>query len=429
MSPELIQAIKERLAAGQTKDEIETAVLSMGHSKEVFEAAFTLAEHDLKNKDEDEIELPKARTLFKNAWKFIESRLDLVALLFIPLALETIGSFWFDKLPESERFVSAPLFILFLITGIAYIVTIAMALRIVSAKTTAEQTLSAAAAWMTKNVLPLLWLYVLSGLVIFGGFLFFIIPGIIVAISITFAQYIFIGEGERGMDALVGSHALVKGRWFKVVRKLFGFVVLTLIPLFLFGFAYGIITLFTGHGEYITLGGELLTQAISAVMSVMSLHAMYHLYRALNETKTEEVNSIQKYVRTRYWGLMGVSLLFSLAVVVLATFFSDKMEWLEEAASPIEEMETRDVPTEFGGFSEAALQYADENEGSYLGVCEDLRPLAEAAGEVVCNDSETAWAVQTTDAFGTSFCADSTTPGKAVPSPIGTETRCISVVE
>ena len=48
MSPELIHAIKERINAGQSREEIESAVLAMGHTKEVFAAAFTLAEHDIK---------------------------------------------------------------------------------------------------------------------------------------------------------------------------------------------------------------------------------------------------------------------------------------------------------------------------------------------------------------------------------------------
>ncbi len=427
MSPELIQAIKERIKAGQTREEIEPAVIAMGHTKEVFEAAFTLASHDLQHPVSSA--LPRARTLFKNAWNYALTHLDVAALLFIPLALETIGSFWFERVPESERFVTAPLLGLFVLTGVAYIVTITIALKMVSAKTEEQQTFKTAAVWMVKNALPLLWIYVLSGLVIFGGLLFFIIPGLVVAISVTFAQYTFVADGKKGMSALHESRLLVKGRWLKVVRKIAGFIILSLIPLFLFGIAYGIVTEIAGEGMYVQFGGELLTQAISAVISLMSLHAMYHLYLALKETSTE-TRQPTSYGVWGYRVLIGISLMFFVAVIALATFFREKLEWIEEAAVPIEEMEAKEaVPAVFSDFDEVTLQFANERNGSYLGVCEALRPLAEAEGEVVCNDSDTAWALQTTDTFGNRFCADYKTPGKVVPAPIGVKTECISVGE
>ena len=423
MSPELINAIKERLQAGQSREEIESAVLSMGHTKEVCAAAYTLAEHDIQNKSA--AELPRARDLFKNAWEFAQSRFDLVALLFIPLVLETLGSFWFERLPEGDRFVNAPLLLLFLATGIAYVVTIAIALKIVATKDDSQKTIPTAFAWMITHALPLLWVLILSGLLIFGGLLFFVIPGLIVAISVTFAQYAFVDEDKRGMEALIASHALVRGRWWKVVRKIFGFVILTLIPLFLFGILYGVGTLVVGEGTYVMLAGEILTQAISAVMSLMSLHAMYHLYQALKERSADVAPGA--YVRPRYLALILLCLASIAALVAVATFFSEKLEWLEEAATPIETIETRGIPAAFTGFDEAALQFANERNGSYAGVCEVLRPLAEVEGEVTCNDNETAWALQTTDSFGVRYCADSTTPGKMLPTPIGSRTECISV--
>lgn len=428
MSPELITAIKERLAVGQTREEIETAVLAMGHTKEVFEAAFTLAQHDMSKKEG--ATLPQARTLFRNGWKFVQSRPEVVALLFVPLALETLRAFWFERLPESEQFVTAGQVAFFVVVGVAYIVSLAMALRIVTAKSDAEGTLASAATWMTKNALPLLLIYVLSGLLLLGGLLFFIIPGIILAISITFAQYVYVDENKKGMDALLTSGSLVRGRWFKTVGKIVKFVVLTFIPLFVFGVLFGMVTLFTGEGPVIILGGELLAQAVSAVISVISLHAMYHLYVALKQQPTNET-VVTRLQKVWYWGLIGVSVLFATAVVILATLFSEKLEWLEEAAAPIEEieMEEKGVPAIFSEFPETVLQFANEHNGSYAGVCEWLRPLAEAEGEVTCNDSETAWALQTTDSSERRFCADSTTPGKATPAPIGSQTECISVGE
>lgn len=426
MSPELITAIKERLQASQSKEEIESAVLAMGHTKEVFDAAYTLAEHDLQNKTATE--LPRARTLFKNAWGFAQTRFDLIALLFVPLALETLCSFWFERLPESERFTTPLLMLLAFVTAVLYLMTVTLALKVVAAKTEEEKTLPAATQWMLRHALPLLFVYVLSGLIIGAGLLFFIIPGLVIAISLTFAQYVFVGEEKTGMSALLASHALVKGRWFAVARKIFGFIVLTLVPLFLFGILYGIVTGITGEGVYVILGGELLTQAISAVMSLMSLYAMYHLYLALKERRENEAVD-NTFVRLRYWVLVGIGVALVVGLIVVAIFFRDKLDWVEEVATPIETMETREAPATFSQFSETTLRFVNERNGSYLGVCESLRPLVEGEGDVVCNDSESAWAIQVTDSFGASFCADRKTPGKLTPAPIGTATECISVGE
>ncbi|MEK7462654.1 MAG: hypothetical protein AAB618_03705 [Patescibacteria group bacterium] len=425
MSPELINAIKERLQAGQSRTEIESAVLAMGHQKEVFEAAFTLAEHDLRTSGQKS--LPKVTTLFVNGWNFAKSRLDLVALLFVPLVLEVLASFWFGYSPETDNFPPFPLLAMFTLLGIVYIVILAIALFVVTSKSK-EETLTTAFKWTVRNALPLLFIYVLSGLVVFGGFLFFIIPGVAVAIAITFAQYTFVREGKRGMESLLASRAVVKGRWFVVARKIAGFIFLTLILILIFGMLYGLVEMVVGEGRYMTLGGELLTQALSAVMSIINLHAMYHLYLALSETAVStEVAS--KFVRGRYWLMAALTLGLMTVLLILATFYKESLsKWLEEANVPLEEMSTT-VPASFGSLPVTALKHANEHEGSYTGVCALFRPLTEVDGEVTCNESDTAWALEVVNSTGVRYCADTATPGKQIHAPLGDKTECIVVAE
>lgn len=426
MSPELITAIKERIKAGQTHEEIESAVLAMGHTKEVFAAAFTLAEHDIKEGGSGSI--PKARTLFTQGWNFTQNNPYLILLLFIPSAIEVLASAWFGYTAESIEVPPLPLLGLFIVLGFAYVAVVAMTLFIVVKSDTEKPTLEAALAWTLKNAIPLLVVFILSGLVILGGLVFFLIPGIVVAIAITFAQYAYIADGKRGMEALLASRAIVKGRWFKVARKIFSFIILTIIPMLIFGMLYGMVEFAAPESKYMTLGGELLTQLLSAVMSVISVHAMYHLYLALKSGSDAEVGA-QKSARVRYWILALLTLVLCAVLVALAVFFEDKMEWLEDAAVPLEEMESREVPAAFSQFGATTLKYANEHNGSFVGVCEPLRLLVEGGGEVTCNDSETAWALEVVDSMGERSCADTTTPGKIIATPIGTQTECISVGE
>ena len=46
-----------------------------------------------------------------------------------------------------------------------------------------------------------------------GGFVFFIVPGVIFSIWLSFSVLILIVENEKGTNALVRSKEYVKGRW------------------------------------------------------------------------------------------------------------------------------------------------------------------------------------------------------------------------
>ena len=65
------------------------------------------------------------------------------------------------------------------------------------------------------------WLVILASIFVVLSTLFFIIPGIIVGTYLTFYSYVFVVEGEKGMNALKRSWNLVKGNWLKVFGRLF----------------------------------------------------------------------------------------------------------------------------------------------------------------------------------------------------------------
>lgn len=74
-------------------------------------------------------------------------------------------------------------------------------------------------AW--KRFAKYLWLVILVSFFVTLASLFLVIPGIIVAIYLSFYSYVFIIEGEKGMNALKRSWSLVKGNWWKVFGRLF----------------------------------------------------------------------------------------------------------------------------------------------------------------------------------------------------------------
>lgn len=66
-----------------------------------------------------------------------------------------------------------------------------------------------------------IWLYFLAGFIIGGGFLLFIVPGVIFYVWFFFGQFVLVAEGDRGMTALLKSKEYVKGRWLDVFFRIF----------------------------------------------------------------------------------------------------------------------------------------------------------------------------------------------------------------
>lgn len=70
----------------------------------------------------------------------------------------------------------------------------------------------------TSGVLiwPVLWTSFLVSIIVLGGTLLLIVPGIIFAIWYNFSLYAIIFENARGLNALRASKALVAGRWWAI---------------------------------------------------------------------------------------------------------------------------------------------------------------------------------------------------------------------
>jgi hypothetical protein len=66
-----------------------------------------------------------------------------------------------------------------------------------------------------------LWLYSIAGFIILGGFLLFVVPGVIFLVWFFFGQFVLAVEGDRGMAALLKSKEYVTGRWLDVFFRLF----------------------------------------------------------------------------------------------------------------------------------------------------------------------------------------------------------------
>ncbi len=110
------------------------------------------------------------------------------------------------------------IFLILLLVAIAinFIVQISLLYAIEEKDLTIRQYFSKARPVVGSYALVL----ILQGLVVLGGFILFIIPGVIFSIWFAFSGYIMIFEGKKGVEALKASKALVAGYWWAIFGRL-----------------------------------------------------------------------------------------------------------------------------------------------------------------------------------------------------------------
>ena len=72
-----------------------------------------------------------------------------------------------------------------------------------------------------QRISAFIWLLSILGYIVMGGFLLFLIPGVMFAVWFTFAQFILAGEEEKGMNALLKSKEYVRGYFWDILLRLF----------------------------------------------------------------------------------------------------------------------------------------------------------------------------------------------------------------
>ncbi len=84
-----------------------------------------------------------------------------------------------------------------------------------------------------KILSPYVWVYFLLTIIIIGGFLLFIIPGVLFSIWFSLAIFILVFEERKGFNALFRSKHLVKGKFWGVLGRFLILGLIIVIGLFL----------------------------------------------------------------------------------------------------------------------------------------------------------------------------------------------------
>lgn len=120
----------------------------------------------------------------------------------------------------------------------------------------------------------LLWVILLTGLVVIGGLLLFLIPGIYIAIRLVFAAPAVVVEGARGGGALKRSLSLAEGHWWRIFGTLILTLILTFIASFIVAFPFELLAPFAGPLAWLvraigTAAADVITTPFSIIVVVL----------------------------------------------------------------------------------------------------------------------------------------------------------------
>lgn len=144
-----------------------------------------------------------------------------------------------------------------------------------------------------KLIVPLLWVAILSTLIIVAGLFVLVIPGLIFAIYLAYAEISVALDNKRGTKALGYSYELIKGRFWKTLwRLIVGPVIMMLLYLLVVGvlaaIVMGINAAMGGSLDAPTLTSVMLLDVIDQVLGVvfMPLFLVYMVYLYHNAKAT-----------------------------------------------------------------------------------------------------------------------------------------------
>jgi len=166
-----------------------------------------------------------------------------------------------------------------------------------------------------KKLIPLSIISILTGLIIFGAGLLFILPGIYFAGALFAAGYIVVLEDKKPIEALLRSWEYVKGNCFKIICR---FIVLFFVIM--------IVSTTTLFFPDKSMSQNIFSDLIrSFIASPFSLFFAYLIYKDLKNIKGETLE-IKKFDKAKLLSFIALGIItIALLIVFALSKFADFM--------------------------------------------------------------------------------------------------------
>ena len=379
------------------------------------------------NEENTPTELPKALTLFLNGWQYTKKNLALVGVLSIPFVVVDILTYFDSASAESVTSSVSSNGVLVWVSFFAmigYVLLMATALYLVTHQER-NPLFAEGFAWAKKHFLSVLWMSVLTGFVVWGGFVLLLVPGIIVATYVALSQIVLAAEGSRGMSALLRSRELVYGNWLAVFRRLVGVQLLYFVAILLIGVIVGTGSAYLTSEPLSEFIVNVLFTVLGSAGTLIFLSSTYQLYSALKVAAESAPTAAVPSASTKYqflgWFGLG-SLILTIGLLGVVAVQTEVLLTTQDTRVADAVLTTELKLVQF----EADQYYTSQPEPSYAGVCNEVQSLVSGDKTVACSESADAYAVSVQSA-DTTYCVDSTGYDKIIYTDLGERTRCLDI--
>ena len=160
--------------------------------------------------------------LYTKHWRNFVPYMLVIFLPTLTLSLIGIFSSYLEVFIPASGLISN--IIIIIIYAASFVITVWATIALIRALSAslAEQTLDWKENFKVSNhlMLPTILTSIIAGLIVLGGSILFVIPGIIFTVWYSFANYPVIFDGAKSMEALRISKSLVVGRWVQITWRI-----------------------------------------------------------------------------------------------------------------------------------------------------------------------------------------------------------------
>jgi hypothetical protein len=292
VNQQLLDYIKQQTQTGKSKEEITAALLAAGWQANDVEQAFAGISSGVPMPVSSE--LPKSRQILSESWTIYKKRfktligINLIPMLSVFLFSLLIGILAVTTKASQANFKGPTLAVLILIGFIVFLGLIYICIWATIAELFAIKDQAEGIGWQEafKRSKSKIWVFfgtsILNGLAVLGGFILFIIPGIIFGLWFSQSPYIVVEEGLANTAALKRSKYYVKGRVGQIFGKLFYVGIIT------FGLYIALSIILTIIGSLIGLkNGQLswINNIFSLIWTPLITVYSYQVYKYCKTTR------------------------------------------------------------------------------------------------------------------------------------------------
>jgi hypothetical protein len=173
-----------------------------------------------------------------------------------------------------------------------------------------QTTLKGAFNQAAKIIVSYWWLVFLTGLVVTGGLIALIIPGIILAISFSISIFVLVNESPRGLAVLTAARNYVKGYTWPVFVRLFLFGVGTTIALSAGSVLFG----------SKSTAASVISGILSLIITPLTSAFIYQLYSEIKNIKTAQPTAPISPTMMRNFVIAGI--IGFIAILIAVSMFA-----------------------------------------------------------------------------------------------------------